>query len=102
MWGGDWNLPLRGPLTGFTVRGRDRLVRAVDELRLTVHTEAELAQPTRYGRSHAIDHFASRHAKRPVEVMPGAPSTRSRCVRAAPSGSASAQPSGHARCAVYP
>ena len=61
------------PLTGFTVRGRDRLVRAAGELGLTVHTEAELAQPTRHGRSHTIDHVASRHPKRPVSVVSGAP-----------------------------
>ena len=73
MWGGDWNHPLRPPLTGFTVRGRDRLVRAAGELGLTVHTEAELAQPTRHGRSHTIDHIASRHPKRPVTVVSGAP-----------------------------
>jgi hypothetical protein len=73
VWGGDWNHPLRPPLAGFTVRGRDCLVRATSKLRLTVHTEAELAQPTRNGRCHAIDHIASRHPKRPVEVVSGAP-----------------------------
>lgn len=73
VWGGDWNHPLRRPLTGFTVRGRDRLASAADELGLTVHTEGELAQPTRHGRSHAIDHLASRHPKQAVEVVEGAP-----------------------------
>ena len=73
VWGGDWNHPLRRPLTGFTVRGRDRLAAAAAELGLTVHTEAEFAQPTRAGRSHAIDHIASRHPQRPVKVVEGSP-----------------------------
>lgn len=73
VWGGDWNHPLRRPLTGFTVRGRDRLAGAAAELGLTVHTEGELAQPTRYGRSHAIDHIASRHPEQAVEVVDGTP-----------------------------
>lgn len=73
VWGGDWNQPLRRPLTGFTVRGRDRLVSAAHELGLTVHTEREFAQPTRYGRSHSIDHIASRHPKQAVEVVDGTP-----------------------------
>jgi hypothetical protein len=73
VWGGDWNHPLHPPLSGFTVRGRDRLVRATCELGLTVHTETELAQPTRYGQCHAVDHIASRHPKRRVEVVGGAP-----------------------------
>jgi hypothetical protein len=73
VWGGDWNHPLHGSLTGFTVRGRDRLVQAVDQLRFTVHTKTELAQTSRRGRSHAIDHLASRHPKQYVEVTPGAP-----------------------------
>jgi hypothetical protein len=73
VWGGDWNHPLHPPLTGFTVRGRDRLMRAAVELGLTVHTETELAQPTRNGRCHAIDHIASRHPRQRVEVVDGAP-----------------------------
>ena len=73
MSGGDWNHSLRGPWTGFTVRGRDRLVRAADELQLTGHTEAELAQAGHHGRSHAIDHIACRHPKRPVDIRAGAP-----------------------------
>jgi hypothetical protein len=73
VWGGDWNHPLSGPLTGFTVRGRDRLLRAVDELGLTAHTGAELSQAGPRGRSRAIDHLASRHPQGPVDVTPGAP-----------------------------
>lgn len=34
-----------------------------------VHTERELAQPTRYGPNHSIDHIASRHPKQAVEVV---------------------------------
>lgn len=73
VWGGDWNHPLTGPLTGFTARGRHEILLATERLRLTVHTRAELAQPGRAGRSHAIDHIASRHPRCPVEVTPGAP-----------------------------
>lgn len=71
--GGDWNHPLRPPLAGFTVRGSECLIRAAGGLGLTVHTENELAQPTRYGRSHAIDHITSRHPKQPVQIVDGAP-----------------------------
>ena len=71
VWGGDWNHPLSGSLSGFTRRGHDRIVAAVARLRLTVHTRDEWAQETRYGRHRSVDHVASRHDPAPVQVVDG-------------------------------
>lgn len=73
VWGGDWNHPLSGSLSGFTRRGHNRIAAAVERLRLTVHTRDEWAQETRYGRQRSGDHVASRHAPAPVRVVDGRP-----------------------------
>ena len=74
VWGGDWNHPLSGSLSGFTRRGHDRIAAAVARLRLTVHTRDEWAQEARYGDRHrSIDHVASRHDLAPVRVVDGHP-----------------------------
>lgn len=73
VWGGDWNHPLAGSLQGFTRRGHDRIKAVLDALRLTAHTEHELAQQKKLGRSGSVDHLASRHPRQPVEVTPGKP-----------------------------
>lgn len=46
---------------------------AAGELGPTVHTPAEPGRPTHYLQCHAIDHIASRHLMRPIEIVAGAP-----------------------------
>ena len=73
VWGGDWNHPLSGSLSGFTRRGHKRIADAVARLGLTVHTIDEWAQETRYGRHRSVDHLASKHPPAPVRVVDGRP-----------------------------
>ncbi len=73
VWGGDWNHPLDGSLSGFTERGHKRIAAAVDRLGLTVHTRNEWAQQNRYGKHRSVDHIASRHDPVSVRVVVGRP-----------------------------
>ena len=73
VWGGDWNHPISGSLSGFTRRGHKRIAVAVVRLGLTVRTRDEWAQETRYGRHRSVDHLASKHPPAPVRVVDGRP-----------------------------
>jgi len=73
VWGGDWNHPLNGSLSGFTRRGHDRIATAVARLGLTAHTAESWAQETQRGRHRSIDHIASRHEQQPARSVEGRP-----------------------------
>lgn len=55
VWGGDWNQPLAGNLSGFTRAAQVLILAAVDDMRLQVPT-AELS--SRSATQRSIDHIA--------------------------------------------
>jgi hypothetical protein len=74
VWGGDWNHPLAGSLSGFSRRAHDRIALAVKRLGLTVHTRDAAAQAKPNGlHCRSVDHLASASAGLLDEPVGGSP-----------------------------
>lgn len=74
VWGGDWNHPLAGSLSGFTRAGHGRIALAHEALGLTAHTRDAWAQAKPNGaRCRSVDHLASAGAGQLDKPIDGRP-----------------------------